>query len=151
MSGLRRQGRIHALQLLYQSAMRKGEQPRDRELFWRESHASKGARRFAEQLAQAALAHQDHIDTHLEGLLEHWRLGRLPLMVRVVLRLAVCERIVLGKEADAVVIDEAIELARHFMDEDSARFVNGVLARSLKQSVAEASALEPKAQATVLQ
>jgi N utilization substance protein B len=58
---------------------------------------------------------------------QHWRVDRLAVVDRLVLRLAVWEFRHEGDTPAAVVINEAIELARRFSGDESARFVNGVL------------------------
>jgi N utilization substance protein B len=64
-------------------------------------------------------------------LLEGWTLDRLPTIDRIILRMSVFE-LNHRKEIDsAVVINEAVELAKKFSTEDSGRYVNGVLARAL--------------------
>ncbi len=55
-------------------------------------------------------------------------------MVRNILRLSACEMVVIGTEPPPVIINEAVELTRTFMDEDSARFVNGVLEKLRRQA-----------------
>lgn len=95
-------------------------------LYWREHPAPDGPRRFAERLLRGTLDALDRIDPLIESAADHWRLSRMAVIDRLVLRLAVYE--LLAAETPApVVIDEAIELARTFGDEPSPRFVNGVL------------------------
>lgn len=127
MLGLRRQGRAFALQLLYQMDITDRNDPQARERFWAYSHASKKARAFGEQLVEGVLENQGEIDNRLSHALEKWKLKRLPLMVRNMLRLGVCELIIIAKEPHPVIINEALELLRMYMDEESARFANSVL------------------------
>ena len=84
-------------------------------------------RAFADRLARGTIAHVEAIDPLIAAAAEHWRLSRLAVVDRLILRLAVYE---IQHEPDtppAVVIDEAIELARTYSGEDAVRFVNGVL------------------------
>ena len=62
-----------------------------------------------------------------------WVLDRMPALDRAVLRLAIFELMQRGDVPTAVVIDEAVELAKRFSTDDSGRFVNGVLAAVAKQ------------------
>lgn len=89
--------------------------------------ASARARDFALELVRATLKQRTEIDKRLTANLEHWKLGRLSVIVRNVLRLAVCEMLMLRQTPHAVVINEAVDLTRSFMDEESAPFVNKVL------------------------
>ena len=78
-------------------------------------------------LVNAALEHQPKIDRILTANLEKWKLSRLSVVVRNILRLAVAEMLILRLNPEAVVINEAVELTRAFMDEESVAFVNSVL------------------------
>ncbi len=127
MQTLRRQGRAFALQLLYQADVDAAATPETRERFWSGGRASRKARAFATELVEATLANRERIDAALGAVLAEWRLGRLPVVVRNMLRLSACEMLVVGSEPHAALINEAVELTRAYMDEDSARFVNSVL------------------------
>jgi transcription antitermination protein NusB len=127
MTTLRRQARSYALQLLYQADIDPGADAPARERYWSEGHASKKARAYATELVEATLAHRERLDAALGQVLEQWKLSRLPVLVRNVLRLGACELLVIAAEPPAAIINEAVELTRAFMDEDSARFVNSVL------------------------
>jgi N utilization substance protein B len=85
-----------------------------------------GARAFAEDLVKGVAAERATLDARLARVARNWRLERMALVDRNVLRLAAWEMIFGGTPA-AVAIDEAVELAREFGDESSSRFVNGVL------------------------
>ena len=125
----RRRGRIAALQLLYQHEVGGvGGPPFDQAVgrYWREHPAPEGPRQFAGRLLRGTLEGLDRIDPLIESAAENWRLSRMPVIDRLVLRLAVYE-LLIAETPPAVVIDEAIELARTFSDEPSPRFVNGVL------------------------
>ena len=84
-------------------------------------------RRFAEDLAGGTIAHLPEIDALVEAHATHWRLARMAVVDRLILRLAVFEFLYRRDTPRTVVIDEAIELARAFSEQDAARFVNGVL------------------------
>lgn len=129
MPGTRRQARILALQLLYQTEIDPGGGSEAQSRFWSKADSSKRTRAFAEALFRETLARRGEIDALLTSCLERWKLSRLPVLVRNLLRLAVCEMVHLRESPHAVVIDEAVSLAREFVDEDSAKFANGVLQR----------------------
>ncbi len=121
----RRQGRELALQLLYQIEI-SGE-PEAMARFWERKPASKRVRSLAESLVQGTLAHRSEIDGRITAELEQWKLGRLPVVVRNLLRMAVFEMVIEEDVPYQVVIDEAVDLARDFVDAESSRFVNSVL------------------------
>jgi len=127
MQGIRRQGRSFALQLLYQVEVAQQSEDESLGRFWLTVDASSKARDFALELVRATLKHRAEIDKRLTASLEHWKLSRLSVIVRNVLRLAVCEMLILKQTPPPVVINEAVDLTRAFMDEESAPFVNKVL------------------------
>lgn len=81
---------------------------------------------FMEDLVRGAAEHEPEIDRRIAAKSENWRLERMPVVDRNILRLAVFEMTELGTPAP-VVIDEALELARQFAGDDSVSFINGVL------------------------
>jgi len=81
---------------------------------------------FMELLVRGTLDGIAEIDQRIAGQSEHWRLDRMPIVDRNILRLAVHEMTSIGTPPP-VVIDEALELARRFSSEESVSFVNGVL------------------------
>jgi len=85
------------------------------------------ARRFAEDLAEGTIAKLEAIDVRIEAQARHWRLERMAVIDRLILRMAVYEFLYRPDTPRTVVIDEAIELARTFSEQDAVRFVNGVL------------------------
>ncbi len=127
----RRRSREHALQILYQWDMRK--QPVDEcinafygTLYSEESPLEPEHDAFLEQLVHGTAERVVEIDALISGHAEHWRLERMPAVDRNILRLAIYEMRHTDTPA-AVVIDEALELARRFSTEESVHFVNGVL------------------------
>jgi N utilization substance protein B len=85
------------------------------------------SRRFAEELVEGTIAHLRTIDARIEAQAQHWRLERMAVIDRLILRMAVYEFLYRPDTPRTVVIDEAIELARTFSEQDAVRFVNGVL------------------------
>jgi N utilization substance protein B len=81
---------------------------------------------FMEDLVRGASEKAEDIDRRITEKSEHWRLERMPVVDRNILRLAVYEMTDLKTPAP-VVIDEALELARQFSGDESVSFINGVL------------------------
>ncbi|MBE0656725.1 MAG: transcription antitermination factor NusB [Bryobacteraceae bacterium] len=81
---------------------------------------------FMESLAKGTFAQREILDELIAKKAEHWRLDRMPLVDRNILRMAIFEMKDLGTPP-AVVIDEALELARRYSEEEAIPFVNGVL------------------------
>ncbi|MEO8661309.1 MAG: transcription antitermination factor NusB [Bryobacteraceae bacterium] len=81
---------------------------------------------FMEELVTGTVGKLSEIDARITAASEHWRLERMPAVDRNILRLAIFEMMNQATPA-AVVIDEALELARRFSGDESVSFVNGVL------------------------
>jgi N utilization substance protein B len=84
---------------------------------------------YAEALVRGFDEHREDVDALLRKYSEHWALERMPIVDRAVLRIGCYE---LGWEPElstAVVISEAVELAKQYSTKDSGRFVNGMLGR----------------------
>ncbi len=91
------------------------------------SSASELALDYARTLVEGSLAHRESIDRLVAEQADNWRLERMPVVDRNVLRLAVYEMRFQSDVPAVVAIDEAIELAKKFGSEQSGRFVNGIL------------------------
>lgn len=125
--GSRRRARELALQLLYQHEMTETppEQMQENLEDWK--NATDGIRQFADVLIRGTLEHLEEIDEELAAQTAHWRLERLAAVDRNILRLAMYELLFHADTPHAVVIDEAIEIAKKFGAAESSKFVNGVL------------------------
>jgi len=130
---LRSKSREFALQMLFQSEMGRQEPARLEAAFWKAARAEPATREFANQLFEGTAAETDRLDALIESHAEHWRVGRMSVIDRAILRLAVYE-LTRTSTPPKVILDEAIELAKKFSGDEAAPFVNGVLdaiARSL--------------------
>jgi len=78
-------------------------------------------------LVEGVAAHQQQLDDAIAAHAKDWTLARMPAIDRNILRIASFELLCLPNVPVAVVIDEAVELAKRFSTDDSGRFVNGVL------------------------
>ena len=84
---------------------------------------------FFEQLVHGTVDHLEEIDASLESKLEKWSLNRLAKIERTILRLAAFELLYTPETPSNVVINEAVEISKTFGDEQSGKFVNGVLSK----------------------
>ena len=125
--GSRRRGREFALQMLYQAEASGAPMGDVVAAFWGDREVTAEVRAFAERLATGAAAAQTEIDALLIENLENWRLERLAIVDRNILRIAVYEFLHETETPPIVVIDEAIEVARRFGGDDSWQFTNGIL------------------------
>ena len=139
----RTSARRAALQVLYTSEIT-DESP---------AAIAEGARRLEEDgplpeyalmLVRGVESHRIAIDNHLAATSENWSLARMPIVDRSILRLATFEMMYIDDVPTSVTINEAVELAKDFGGEDeSHRFVNGILGRIAKMLEGEAG--RPKA------
>lgn len=88
---------------------------------------------YARALLEGVAKHQDELDALLGEYSEHWSVERMPAVDRAVLRLGCYELVHEPDVPTAVVITEAVELAKQYSTKDSGRFVNGLLARIAQQ------------------
>jgi N utilization substance protein B len=124
--GQRRRARECALQILFQVDLTGDPLDGVLKRFWQGLEIDDRPRAFAEQLVQGVVSGRDAIDQRISEAAERWRIDRMPIVDRNVLRMAVHE-VLAGETPSAVVIDEAIEIARRFGGEGSGSFVNGLL------------------------
>jgi N utilization substance protein B len=134
--GTRRRARELALQLLYQFELTDASPEEMQAGFEEWRKASDDVRGFADALLRGTLARIDELDEELGRQTTHWRLERLAAVDRNILRLAMYELIYEAGTPHAVVIDEAIEIAKKYGTKDSGRFVNGVLDGFVKRRAA---------------
>jgi len=114
--------------MLFQADMGKQDAEQVRRTFWNEHGATSGdVRGFADDLFRTAMERGGEIDTLIEKHAEHWRMERMAAVDRNLLRAAVAELLAYPETPKAVVINEALEIARKFSSPESVHFVNGVL------------------------
>jgi N utilization substance protein B len=97
-------------------------------------HADEGAATpdvatFASQLVRGVIENRDKLDSILTEASEHWKLGQMAKVDRIILRIAVYEIAIDRKVPTKAAINESIELAKTFSGEEAGRFVNGILGK----------------------
>ncbi|MDZ7774058.1 MAG: transcription antitermination factor NusB [Balneolaceae bacterium] len=90
-----------------------------------------GALKFAESLFLRVLKNQEEVDEVIRGHIENWKMERLAIIDKVILRMAICEFLFFEEIPTKVTMNEAIELAKRFSTNKSGRFVNGILDSAL--------------------
>jgi transcription antitermination protein NusB len=126
--GTRRKSRELALQMLFQSDL--GQQPADDvcKTFWMgRGDVEREVQGFADDIFRLAQDRSEDIDKLIKAHAANWRIDRMAAVDRNVLRAAVAEMLGYPTTPRAIVINEAIEIARKFSAPDSAQFINGVL------------------------
>ena len=123
----RRQARECALEVLYRLDL-VGDEPENTiaEILLRKN-PSEEAETYLRRLIDAALGNQQEIDTTLRKHLTRWRLERLTVLDRAILRLAAAEILHFDDVPPKVSINEAVDIAKKYGDDEAGKFVNGVL------------------------
>ncbi len=127
--GARTSGREAALQMLF--ALETSGDPIDRVLaaYWRETPGDPEGRDYADAVARGVAGELALVDEAVRKASTNWRLERMARVDRNVLRLGAWELLHSQAVPRAVILDEAVELAKRFGSEESSAFVNGVLDR----------------------
>ena len=126
--GTRRKSRELALQMLFQSDLGQQGPEEVRNTFWQgRGEVASEVQGFAEVIFRLAHDRAREIDSLIEAHAEHWRMDRMAAVDRNILRAAVAELLGFPSTPRAVVINEAIEIARKFSSPESVQFINGVL------------------------
>ena len=123
----RRLARECAVQMLFQIDIARQTPDEVFEHFWAEKTTPQEARNMAERLVRGTRARVMEIDRTLVESASNWRIERMAIVDRSILRLAIYEFLHEPDTPRIAVIDEAIELAKRFGGEESSEFVNGVL------------------------
>ena len=127
--GSRRKARECALQMLFAADV--AEMPADQVVrsYWAElgeADLDATARDFATRLASRTLANLELLDERIRSRAEHWRISRMAVVDRNILRLAVYE-FLYEPTPRTVAINEALEIARRFSTYEATQFINGIL------------------------
>jgi len=93
----------------------------------------KDLRIFAEKLLIRTLENRDELDSVVEDQVKNWKMSRLAILDKLILRMAVCEYIYFEEIPTKVSLNESIELAKKFSTGKSGTFVNGILDGALKK------------------
>jgi transcription antitermination protein NusB len=127
--GTRRKARECALQMLFAADVAKTPENVLTKQYWNElgePDVDEGTREFANRLAVGTLREIDKIDATIRSRAEHWRIPRMAIVDRNVLRLAVYE-FLFEETPHTVVINEGLEIARRFSTFEATQFINGIL------------------------
>jgi N utilization substance protein B len=125
--GQRRKAREHTLRILFQ--MEFGDPSPQEALgqYWKSRKTTPEIKKYSTWLAKGIASNQKTIDSLIQSVSKHWRISRMALVDRNILRMAVFELLYEDNIAPAIIINEAIEIARRFSGDEAATFVNGIL------------------------
>lgn len=127
--GTRRKARECALQMLFAADVAKTQADVLTNNYWNElgePELDERTREFANNLVVGAMSDLQTIDDRIRTRAEHWRIERMAIVDRNILRLAVYE-FLFSDTPHTVVINEALEIARRFSSYEATQFINGIL------------------------
>jgi N utilization substance protein B len=125
--GTRRKAREYALQMLFQWDITHDPIEAIAPSFWENHEEQPAVIEFARRLVTQTVEHVEKIDSVIRSHAEHWRLDRMAVVDRNILRLATQELLFDTETPGTVVINEAIEIARRYSAQESPQFINGIL------------------------
>jgi transcription antitermination protein NusB len=139
--GTRRKSRELTMQMLFQGDLGKQTPEEVGKLFWNSrDDVDAETRGFTEDLYRVANTRQAEIDGLIESHAQNWRLERMAVVDRNLLRAAVAEMLAYPSTPAAIIINESLEIARRYSTPESVQFINGVLdsvARELGENKAK--------------
>lgn len=127
MTGVRRKAREQALQALYEIDVAEHEKAQVLDSILVEENTFKENNTFVLELVTGVLQNKEKIDSNIKNFAPIWPIEQISIIDRNILRLAIFEILLNNKVPVKVAINEAVELAKTFGSDSSARFINGVL------------------------
>jgi len=124
--GRRRRARESALQILFEREFDNIEIEKLLDQYWKAKKASEQVKEFANWLVRGIVSCQVKVDKLIQETSKHWRLTRMAIVDRNILRLATFE-LLQGDMAPSIIINEAIEIAKKYSSNEAALFINGIL------------------------
>jgi transcription antitermination protein NusB len=127
--GARRKARVCALQMLFQFDVTKPRIDELSQMYWDSFGEEFGEvdEEFSNRLALGTISHIESIDELIKQRAENWRISRMAIVDRNILRLAIYEFLYEDETPKTVVINEALEIARRFSTFEATQFINGIL------------------------
>ncbi len=131
--GARRKARELALQMLYQFDMSGNPPDQIIDTFEELAKSKPNTREFATKIFLGTIDHMPEIDKMLTEQADNWRLSRMAVVDRNIIRMSIYEFLHEDDTPKLVIIDEAIEIAKKFGTQKSSQFINGILDGILKK------------------
>jgi len=125
--GKRTTSRRLAMQAIYQSELSKTSIDEALTNLFEEEELAEETREFTKRLAEGVLDKKDDLDRKIKEFSKNWEIGRISMINKAILMLALYELIYEKDTPKAVVVNEALELAKRYSDPESAKFINGIL------------------------
>ena len=130
--GKRRSSRELALKFLYQFELNEGDLDEQIKLFLERNSSQEDVENFMKELVVSLINKIEEIDGIIRKFSDHWVLDRMTVIDRNILRMGTCELLFSFSTPPKVVINEAIDIAKKYGNEDSPEFINGILDKVYK-------------------
>jgi len=131
--GKRRSSRELALKFLYQFELNEGDLDEQIKVFLERNSPQEDVEIFMKELVLSLLDKMKEIDEIIQKFSDHWVLDRMTVVDRNILRIGTCELLFSFSTPPKVVINEAIDIAKKYGNEDSPEFINGILDKVYKE------------------
>lgn len=128
----RKDARENCFKLLFEYEVQKITADEALELFYELTENIDTQADYIDTTVKTAISNVEKIDAIIEEYSKGWKISRLAKVTLAVLRVAVCELLYMDEIPDSIAINEAVEIAKKYNDEKSAKFVNGVLSSVYK-------------------
>jgi N utilization substance protein B len=125
--GRRRKAREETLRILYRLEFDNRPLEETVDQYWEKKRAHRATREYSTWLVSGIISHKKKIDTIIQQASEHWRISRMVLIDKNIIRIAAFELLYEENIAPAIIINEAIEIAKMYSGDEAATFVNGIL------------------------
>ena len=134
--GKRRQARENVLKILYQVEILGDDLDSVLDRYWDASPTFDDTiKKFANELVKGIAEKKDELDEVIKNKLKNWNFERVAIIDRNILRMGVYEIMFRDDIPDSVSINEAIEIAKKYGDQESSRFINGILDKVAKSKL----------------
>lgn len=131
--GKRRSSRELALKFLYQSELNEGNVDEQMGSFMERNSSKDEIDVFMKELVEAVIKHKKEIDEIVQKSSDNWVLDRMTVIDRNILRIGTCELLFNFSTPPKVAINEAVDIAKKYGNEDSPEFINGILDKIYKE------------------
>ena len=123
----KRSSRVFAMQLLYAMELTSGTPGECLPGILQSQPIQDEMKKYGMSLVDLVLEHRKELNEAIEGLSHSWKIGRMPILDKIIMEVALIELLHKNDVPVKVVIQEAVQIANKFSTDDSARFINGLL------------------------
>ena len=131
--GKRRSSRELALKFLYQCELNKSDIDEQMKLFLEQNSSYDEVDSYMKELVKAVIKQMHEIDVYIQKFSDNWMLDRMTVIDRNILRIGTCELLFDFLTPPKVAINEAVDIAKKYGNEDSPEFINGILDKIYKE------------------